>query len=64
MTDETRVNRAVAFATNQGLEAVTGDRDRACRSWLHLGREFNREARLSPVTVDGRQPSSYVRTRW
>jgi hypothetical protein len=56
VTDDTRVNRAVAFAVDHGLqtEMATGDRPR--RSWLRLRREFNSEARLSPVTVDGRPP--------
>lgn len=56
VTDETRVNRAVAYATNNRLEAEMADDDRPRRSWLRLRRDFNREARLSPVTVDGRQP--------
>jgi CheY-like chemotaxis protein len=56
VTDETRVNRAVAYAADHRLEAEMTDRDRPRRAWLRLRREFNREARLSPVTVDGRLP--------
>jgi CheY-like chemotaxis protein len=56
VTDETRVNRAVAYAAEHGLDAAMADKARPRRSWLRLRREFNREARLSPVTVDGRPP--------
>lgn len=51
ITDETRVNRAVAFAREQDLAAR-----RPRRAWLRLRREFNREVRLTPVTADGRPP--------
>ena len=56
VTDETRVNRAVTYAAENDLQAAMAERDRPRRSWLRLRREFNREARLSPVTVDGRPP--------
>ncbi len=56
VTDETRVNRAVAYAASHGLEAEMAAGDRPRRSWLRVRREFNREARLNPVTVDGRRP--------
>ena len=56
VTDETRVNRAVAYAADHGLETEMAADGRPRRSWLRLRREFNREARLSPVTVDGRRP--------
>ena len=56
VTDETRVNRAVAYAAEHDLEAAMASEDRPRRSWLRLRREFNREARLSPATVDGRLP--------
>lgn len=56
VTGETRVNRAVTYAREQELEAALADATRPRRSWLRLRREFNREARLSPVTVDGRPP--------
>jgi len=56
VTDDTRVNRAVAYAAEHELERELADPDRPRRSWLRLRREFNREARLSAVTVDGRRP--------
>jgi CheY-like chemotaxis protein len=56
VTEETRVNRAVAYATEHRLESAMGDGARSRRAWLRARREFNREARLSPVTVDGRPP--------
>jgi CheY-like chemotaxis protein len=56
VTDETRVNRAVTYAAEHGLESAMAEEGRPRRSWLRLRREFNREARLSPVTVDGRRP--------
>src|SRR5262249_39403208 len=56
VTDDTRVNRAVAYAAEHELGRELADPDRPRRSWLRLRREFNREARLSAVTIDGRQP--------
>jgi CheY-like chemotaxis protein len=56
VTGDTRVNRAVAYARDHGLEAAMAEAGRPRRAWLRLRREFNREARLSPVTVDGRPP--------
>jgi CheY-like chemotaxis protein len=56
VTDDTRVNRAVAYAAEHELERELADPDRPRRAWLRLRREFNREARLSAVTVDGRRP--------
>jgi hypothetical protein len=56
VTEETRVNRAVAYAGEHGLETALAGDGRPRRAWLRLRREFNREARLSPVTVDGRPP--------
>jgi CheY-like chemotaxis protein len=57
VTDVARVNRAVTWAVDHGLEALLAERLRPrSRSWLRLRREFNREARLHPVTIDGRCP--------
>jgi CheY-like chemotaxis protein len=56
VTDETRVNRAVTYAAEHGLQGTMAERDRPRRSWERLRREFNREARLSPATTDGRLP--------
>jgi CheY-like chemotaxis protein len=56
VTDETRVNRAVTYAAQHELEAAMARQDRPRRSWERLRREFNREARLSPATTDGRLP--------
>jgi CheY-like chemotaxis protein len=56
VTGDTRVNRAVDYAREHGLAPGQGDDGRPRRAWQRLRREFNREARLSPVTVDGRPP--------
>lgn len=57
VTDRTRVNRAVAFARERGLMALLATRpELRSRAWLRLRREFNHEARLNPVTADGRTP--------
>ena len=59
ITDDTRVNRAVTYAAEHDLEGTMVERDRPRRSWERLRREFNREARLSPATVDGRLPDRH-----
>ncbi len=57
VTDETRVNPAVRFALERDLPVILGRRPRPrSRSWTRLRREFNRVARLTAVTVDGRPP--------
>ena len=56
VTAETRVNRAVEHARDSGLAEALADATQPRRTWLRLRREFNRDARLSPVTVDGRPP--------
>lgn len=57
VTDSTRVNDAVAYALERGLPALlTERRDPRSRSWLHLRHQFNRVARLTAVTLDGRPP--------
>jgi len=56
VTGQTRVNRAVAYAREHGLAGASAGVERSRRGWLGLRRDFNREARLSPVTVDGRPP--------
>src|SRR5262249_40555223 len=53
----TRVNRAVAFASRHELDHALRERvDPRSRRWQHLRAEFNKEARLTPVTMDGRRP--------
>jgi DNA-binding NarL/FixJ family response regulator len=57
VTDYTRVNRAVAFARERGLlELLAARPEPRSRAWLRLRKDFNREARLNPVTTDGRTP--------
>lgn len=57
VTEATRVNPGVAFALERGLADTLADRPQPrSRSWIRLRREFNRHAKLSPVTVDGRPP--------
>jgi DNA-binding NarL/FixJ family response regulator len=56
VTDETRVNRAVAYAAEHELQTAMTGQGRPRRAWERLRREFNREARLSPATTDGRLP--------
>lgn len=57
VTGATRVNRAVAHATDQGLMAALAER---CglrrRIWQHRRRDFNAQARLNPANADGRPP--------
>ena len=53
VTEHTRVNRAVEHARRLGLDADDG---RTRRAWQAARREFNRHARLHPVTLDGRPP--------
>ncbi len=57
VTRTTQVNRAVGYAVDNGIEPLLVDRPRpASRAWLRLRRDFNRVARLTPMTTDGRQP--------
>jgi hypothetical protein len=57
VTPVTRVNRAVRYAVDNGLETLLADRPQpASRAWLRLRRDFNRVAGLTPVTSDGRRP--------
>ncbi|MFD0691088.1 response regulator transcription factor [Actinomadura fibrosa] len=57
VTDTTRVNRAIGYAIEQNLEQRIAERaDPRSRRWLRLRLDFNREARLTPVTGDGRRP--------
>lgn len=57
VSSATRVNRAVAFAVEHNLEQLLADRPQPrSRFWLRLRRDFNRDARLNPVTTDGRLP--------
>ncbi|MGH9082064.1 MAG: hypothetical protein ACRDWN_01830 [Acidimicrobiales bacterium] len=55
VTSATRVNRAVAYAKEQGLiEALSKPGGRRRRVWQRRRQEFNAEARLSPINADGR----------
>ena len=57
VTGSTRVNRAVAYAVEQGLpDVLAGRRQLPQRRLQRLRRDFNREARLNPITVDGLAP--------
>jgi DNA-binding NarL/FixJ family response regulator len=57
VTDATRVNRGVSFALVHRLPELLAQRPSPrSRMWLRLRQEFNDEARLSPVTADGRLP--------
>lgn len=57
VTDHTRVNQAVEFALDNALENRIAERaEPRSRRWLRLRAEFNRVARLTPVTGDGRLP--------
>jgi hypothetical protein len=57
VTEHTRVNRAVAFARERRLMHLLATRpEPRSRAWLRLRRDFNHEARLNPVTNDGRTP--------
>ncbi|MBO3748636.1 response regulator transcription factor [Streptosporangiaceae bacterium NEAU-GS5] len=52
-----RVNAAVAYALAEGLpERLADRRDPRSRTWERLRRDFNRQARLTPMTGDGRVP--------
>ncbi len=55
VTPASRVNRAVAFAIERELP-FTLQEPRSRRAWLRLRREFNAEARLSPMNADGCPP--------
>lgn len=57
VTDATRVNRAVDYATEQDLNGRIIERaEPRSRRWLRLRADFNRIARLTPITRDGREP--------
>jgi DNA-binding NarL/FixJ family response regulator len=57
VTDATRVNRAVKYAIDMEMERELRERaEPRSRRWLHLRHGFNTEARLTPMTSDGRLP--------
>jgi DNA-binding NarL/FixJ family response regulator len=57
VTEYSRVNRAVTFARDRDLLELLATRpEPRSRAWLRLRKDFNREARLNPVTTDGRTP--------
>lgn len=57
VTSSTRVNQAVAHALGHELERELAERrDPRSRRWQRLRALFNREARLTPMTSDGRLP--------
>ncbi|GAA5067869.1 DNA-binding NarL/FixJ family response regulator [Thermocatellispora tengchongensis] len=54
---DSRVNAAVRHALAEDLPArIAERRDPRSRSWGRLRREFNRHARLTAMTADGRTP--------
>lgn len=60
VTDATRVNRAIQYAMERDVaERIAERADPRSRRWLRLRRDFNNEARLTPVTSDGRQPDRH-----
>jgi CheY-like chemotaxis protein len=60
VTDTTRVNRAIGYAVEQDLEQRLAERtEPRSRRWLRLRLNFNRVARLTPITSDGRQPDRH-----
>lgn len=57
VTEHTRVNQAVGYAVENRLKGrLTEHAEPRSRRWLRLRGEFNRIARLTPVTSDGRRP--------
>ncbi|MCO5971372.1 response regulator [Actinoallomurus soli] len=57
VSDHSRVNQAVEFALENALEERLAERaEPRSRRWLRLRAEFNRVARLTPITGDGRLP--------
>ena len=57
VTEATRVNRAVAHAVDRDVARTLAERgDPRSRRWFRLRRDFNREARLTPMTADGHLP--------
>ncbi len=56
LSNATRVNRAVAFALEHRLEERLAHRTGSRRAWLHLRRQFNDKARLTPMTSAGNLP--------
>jgi len=57
VTEATRVNRAVAHAADRDVARTLAERgDPRSRRWLRLRRDFNREARLTPMTAEGNLP--------
>jgi CheY-like chemotaxis protein len=57
VTNFTRVNRAVKYALEMELESELRRREEPrSRRWLHFRHRFNAEARLTPMTSDGRLP--------
>jgi CheY-like chemotaxis protein len=57
VSEHTRVNQAVGYALENALEDRLAEHaEPRSRRWLRLRGEFNRVARLTPVTSDGRRP--------
>ncbi|GLY86613.1 hypothetical protein [Actinoallomurus iriomotensis] len=57
VSEHTRVNRAVGYALENALEERLAEHaEPRSRRWLRLRGDFNRVARLTPVTSDGRRP--------
>lgn len=56
LTSSSRVNDAVAYASEHGLNEALGRRSGRSRAWGHQRKAFNDRARLSPINADGRPP--------
>jgi CheY-like chemotaxis protein len=57
VTGATRVNRAVAHAVERDVARTLAQRgEPRSRRWLRLRRDFDREARLTPMTAGGHLP--------
>ncbi|GLY80494.1 hypothetical protein [Actinoallomurus iriomotensis] len=57
VSEHTRVNQAVGYALENALEERLAEHaEPRSRRWLRLRGDFNRVARLTPVTSDGRRP--------
>lgn len=58
VSEYTRVNQAVGYALENSLEERLAEHaEPRSRRWLQLRGDFNRVARLTPVTSDGRLPN-------
>ncbi|MEN3313877.1 MAG: Response regulator receiver domain [Acidimicrobiaceae bacterium] len=56
LTSSSRVNDAVAYASEHGLNQALSERSGRSRVWARQRKAFNDRARLSPTNADGRPP--------